>query len=554
MKSPFVIPKFAVVIVGVIFVAVVSLWLFSGIYSSYLTKGGVKNNPQAIAFIPKQSPLMVSLLVNPDKLGGITNLLPSNDEQKRVLKAIEQFRTKLLSQAQIDSVEDLRDWLGDEITFAVTSLDYDHNIDNGIKAGYLLVAKNKSPQLAKEFLQTYYGKQAVSNTAQLIFEDYKGVNLVYQTPTVADTQIKQVAAAVVADFVLFANDLQVLKEAINNAQAIDLNLAHDLAYEKAMASLPKTKISVAYLNLPNTSAWINNQPSLVTPDVNESLALSLTVNPKGLVTHTALYSGNEEENQLPNLTQPSQTLAYIPDNSILSISGVNLETFWQQIKAGLGNNNPFPPLIYQIIHPLEQSLQIDFGEDIFSQVKKEYGLSLSINDITQELDWLFVTEKQEELLTDILDNIAKDKGLSVGKLSLGNDNITAWTQLITTSENNFSRLEAQVKGVHTENDSYEILTNSVNVLSKTLSNAEQNLLQSNNFQSTIKYLPANNDGYLYLKWQPLQPYLLKKFPVIKIVELGFKPLFDNLQSLTITSEGVENGVKKGTIFLNFSQN
>lgn len=554
MKSPFVIPKFAVVIVGVIFVAVVSLWLFSGIYSSYLTKGGVKNNPQAIAFIPKQSPLMVSLLVNPDKLGGITNLLPSNDEQKRVLKAIEQFRTKLLSQAQIDSVEDLRDWLGDEITFAVTSLDYDHNIDNGIKAGYLLVAKNKSPQLAKEFLQTYYGKQAVSNTAQLIFEDYKGVNLVYQTPTVADTQIKQVAAAVVADFVLFANDLQVLKEAINNAQAIDLNLAHDLAYEKAMASLPKTKISVAYLNLPTTSAWINNQPSLVTPDVNESLALSLTVNPKGLVTHTALYSGNEEENQLPNLTQPSQTLAYIPDNSILSISGVNLETFWQQIKAGLGNNNPFPPLIYQIIHPLEQSLQIDFGEDIFSQVKKEYGLSLSINDITQELDWLFVTEKQEELLTDILDNIAKDKGLSVGKLSLGNDNITAWTQLITTSENNFSRLEAQVKGVHTENDSYEILTNSVNVLSKTLSNAEQNLLQSNNFQSTIKYLPANNDGYLYLKWQPLQPYLLKKFPVIKIVELGFKPLFDNLQSLTITSEGVENGVKKGTIFLNFSQN
>lgn len=554
MKSPFVIPKFAVVIVGVIFVAVVSLWLFSGIYSSYLTKGGVKNNPQAIAFIPKQSPLMVSLLVNPDKLGGITNLLPSNDEQKRVLKAIEQFRTKLLSQAQIDSVEDLRDWLGDEITFAVTSLDYDHNIDNGIKAGYLLVAKNKSPQLAREFLQTYYGKQAVSNKAQLIFEDYKGVNLVYQSPTVADTQIKQVAAAVVADFVLFANDLQVLKEAINNAQAIDLNLAHDLAYEKAMASLPKTKISVAYLNLPTTSAWINNQPSLVTPDVNESLALSLTVNSKGLVTHTALYSGNEEENQLPNLTQPSQTLAYIPDNSILSISGVNLETFWQQIKAELGNNNPFPPLIYQIIHPLEQSLQIDFGEDIFSQVKKEYGLSLSINDITQELDWLFVTEKQEELLTNKLDNIAKDKGLSVGKLSLGNDNITAWTQLITTSENNFSRLEAQVKGVHTENDSYEILTNSVNVLSKTLSNAEQNLLQSNNFQSTIKYLPANNDGYLYLKWQPLQPYLLKKFPVIKIVELGFKPLFDNLQSLTITSEGIENGVKKGTIFLNFSQN
>jgi hypothetical protein len=552
MKSRSIVPKIAIVVVGVIFVAIFSLWLFSGIYSNYTTKGGVKNNPQGVVFIPKQSPLMVSLLINPDKLGTIANLLPSNGEQKRVLKAIEQLRTKLLSQAQVDSVEDLRDWLGDEITLAVTSLDYDHNIDNGVKPGYLLVAKNKSPQLAREFLQTYYGKQALSNTAELIFEQYKGVNLVYQRPTVAGTEIKQVAAAVVADFVLFANDLQVLKEAINNAQAVDLNLAHDLAYQKAIASLTDKKVSLAYLNLPTTSAWITNQGEIATPYINESLTLSLALNPQGLVIHSALFGVSEEENQPPSLAAPPQTLAYIPDNSILSIGGVNLQGFWRQIKAGLDNNNPLPQLIYQSIHPLEESLKLDFAEDIFPQLTGEYGLSLSIDEITKELDWLFVTEKQEELLTDKLDNIAKDRGLSVGKLPLENNTITAWTQLIATSENNFSRLEAQVKGVHTQKDSYEILTNSVNILSNALSNPEKNLLQSKDFQSIIQALPNNNDGYLSLKWQLAEPYLIKKFPVIKILELGFKPLFDNLQSLTVTSEGVENGVRRGTIFFNLS--
>lgn len=551
MKSRFVVPKI-VIVIGVIFAALVSLWLFSGKYSNYITKGGVKNNPQGVAFIPKQSPLMVSLLINPDKLGAIAHLLPSNGEQKRVLKAIEQLRTKLLSQAQVDSVEDLRDWLGDEITLAVTSLDYDHNIDNGVKPGYLLVAKNKSPELAKEFLQTYYQKQAVSNTAELIFEQYKGVNLVYQRPTVADSEIQQVAAAVVADFVLFANDLQVLKEAINNAQAVDLNLAHDQAYQKAIASLSDKKVSIAYLNLPTTSAWITNQGEIATPSINESLTLSLALNPQGLVIHSALFGVNDEENQLPSLTTPPQTLAYIPDNSILSIGGVNLQGFWQQIKAGLGNNNPLPQLIYQGIHPLEESLQLDFADDIFPLIMGEYGLSLSIDEISKELDWLFVTEKQEELLTDKLDNIAKDRGLSVGKLPLENNTITAWTQLIATSENNFSRLEAQVKGVHTQKNSYEILTNSVNVLSNALSNPEKNLLQSKNFQSIIRALPTNNDGYLSLKWQLAEPYLIKKFPVIKIVELGFKPLFDNLQSLTFTSEGIENGVRRSTIFFNLS--
>lgn len=551
MKSRLVVPKI-VIVIGVIFVAVFSLWLFSGIYSNYAIKGGVKNNPQGVVFIPKQSPLMVSLLINPDKLSTIANLLPSNGEQKRVLKAIEQLRTKLLSQTQVDSVEDLRNWLGDEITLAVTSLDYDHNIDNGVKPGYLLVAKNKSPELAREFLQTYYGKQALSNTAELIFEQYKGVNLVYQRPTVADTEIKQVAAAVVADFVLFANDLQVLKEAINNAQAVDLNLAHDLAYQKAIASLTDKKVSLAYLNLPTTSAWITNQGEIATPYINESLTLSLALKPQGLVIHSALFGLSEEENQPPSLTKPPQTLAYIPDNSIFSIGGVNLQEFWQQIKAGLDNNNPLPQLIYQSIHPLEECLQLDFGEDIFPQVTGEYGLSLSINEITQELDWLFITEKQEELLTDKLDNIAKDRGLSVGKLPLENNTITAWTQLIATSENNFSRLEAQVKGVHTQKDSYEILTNSVNILSNAFSNPEKNLLQSKDFQSIIQALPTDNDGYLSLKWQLAKPYLIKKFPVIKILELGFKPLFDNLQSLTLTSEGMKNGVRQGTIFFNLS--
>ncbi|BAQ65604.1 DUF3352 domain-containing protein [Geminocystis sp. NIES-3709] len=550
MKSRSSLPKI-VIIVLVILLAVLSLWLSTGRYPNYIAKGGVKNNPQSIVFIPKRSPLMVSLLVNPDKLGVMANLLPSNDEQKRVLKSIKQLRTKLLIQAQVDSSEDLQTWLGEEITLAVTSLDYDHDRDNGIKPGYLLVVKNKSSELAREFLQTYYGKQAVSNNAQLILDEYKGVKLVYQKPLTPDVNIKQIAAAVVGDFVLFANDIQVLKESINNSQAVDLNLAHDLAYQKAIESLPKEKVSIAYLNLPSTSAWITNQGEVTTSYDNQSLTVSLSLNPQGLVTHTALSGITEEKNQTPKLTTPPQTLAYIPDDSIFSVAGFDLQGFWQEIIAELDNNNPLPQLLYQGIHPLEESLNVNFAEDIFPQVTGEYGLSLSINEKTKQLDWLFINQNS---LTDTykLDNLAKERGLSVGTLPLNNNTITAWTKLITTSDNNFSRLEAEVKGVHTKKESYEILTNSVNVLNGILTNPTSNLLESPQFRSSIKALPTENDGYLYLQWQPLKPYLVQKFPIVKIAELGFKPLFDNLQSLTIVSEGVESGVRKGTIFFNLS--
>lgn len=84
---------------------------------------------------------MVSLLINPDKLSSLAQLLPNNGEQKRVVRAMEQLRSNLLTSARVDSPEDIKSWLGDEITLAVTSLDYDYSPENGIQPGYLLAVK-----------------------------------------------------------------------------------------------------------------------------------------------------------------------------------------------------------------------------------------------------------------------------------------------------------------------------------------------------------------------------------------------------------------------------
>ncbi|AFZ54935.1 DUF3352 domain-containing protein [Cyanobacterium aponinum UTEX 3221] len=547
MKTRSTTPKVILAIMGVILLVFISYCLIAS-NSSYLKTGGVKKNPEGVVFIPKKSPLMVSLLINPDKLSSLAQLLPNNGEQKRVVRAMEQLRSNLLTSARVDSPEDIKSWLGDEITLAVTSLDYDYSPENGIQPGYLLAVKNKSPELAKEFLQTYYSREIVSNEVELILEDYQGVNIVYQHPLTDDSPVKQVAAAVVADFVLFANDLPVLKDAINNAQAVDLNLAHDLDYQSAIASLPQKKVSIVYGNLPLTSAWITNQSTIANPDIYQSLTLSLALNPQGLITHTALSGVNTEKNQAPSLTSPPQTLNYIPEDSILTIAGINLTKLGENISNGITNHNPLAEIIYQGIHPLELKTELDFNEEIFSSVSGEYALSLSKNTINNSLEWLFINQKQENSLAKTLDNIAQNRGLSVGQLPLENTTMTAWTKLVTTSENNFSRLQAEVKGVHSETSNEEIITNSVNLLSKVFSTPFESLLQSSDFQESIKALPQANNGYLFIRWQDLAPYLRNRFPIIKIAELAFKPLFDNLESVTITTEGTQDGISYSTSF------
>ncbi|WP_069791066.1 DUF3352 domain-containing protein [Cyanobacterium sp. IPPAS B-1200] len=542
--------KLILVLGAIALIATISIITVNQKFNNYLAKGGVTNNPEGTIFVSRQSPLMVSLLVNPEKLSTISGVLPLKTEQKKVFQAVEQLRTKLLNKVQVDDVQELKNWLGDEITLAVTSLDLDHNRENGAQPGYLLVVKNKDSQLAREFLQNYYAKQAVSTEAKLIFDDYQGVNIVYQKPTQDNPNIKQVAAAVVADYVLFANDLSVLTEAINNAQAINLNLEHYEPYQRAIATITKPRVSLAYINIPSASAWITNQPLFEEDFIEQTLTLSLAVNEQGLIASTALSGVEGEENQAPSLETPPSALNYIPQNSIFAASGINLDQFWQQISDGLKTNSPLQQIINQSLNPLQQSSGLNFGEDIFPHVKGEYALSLSIDEMTKQLNWLFVNDTQTDSLSDNLDEIAKSRGLSVGDLPLADNTITAWTKLVTTSENSFAKLEAQLKGVHADIAPYEVVTNSVDVLSDILANPSQNLLQNSEFQSTIKALPSENNGYLYVQWQDLEPYLNRQFPIVRVMELGFKPLFDNLQSLTITSEGSQNGVRQATVFLN----
>lgn len=83
-----------------------------------------------------------------------------------------------------------------------------------------------------------------------------------------------------------------------------------------------------------------------------------------------------------------------------------------------------------------------------------------------------------------------------------------------------------------------------------LSQNKQTIIDSRKFQQAISALPTDNDGYFYIDWNEIQPELEQKLPIIKVAEFAVKPLFKNLRSLTISSQGSENDVRRATVFLN----
>ncbi|MBD1898757.1 DUF3352 domain-containing protein [Trichocoleus sp. DQ-A3] len=552
-----------------------------------LLGGGEVTNPSATIFVPKKAPVMVSLLVNPDRLEGLRQAVARPANRKRSRAELNQFKQSLLANTDLDYRRDIQPWLGDEITLALTSLDIDRTRDNGEQRGLLLAVTTKNPQRSREFVDLFWHKQANVET-DLVFETYKGVKLIYKNQdSVVKTQDavnkgfynrdrsalpkdainrasaqNSVATAVVGDrFVLFANNPRVLKEAINNVQAPNLSLSDSTSYQRAIESISQPKIGLTYVNLPALAKLLGNNSQMEIDPTYESLAIAISPKTQGLLAETALLAatGQEIPSTTPSLSQPVGALQYLPEKIAIAASGSNLEQLWTQLTSGLDSDDSLVQLIDQPIANLQARWGIDLKQDIFSWVQGEYALGMLPRADRKDSDWIFVAEKsattKAEAAIDRLDAVAKQQGLSVSSFTLENQPISAWTQLTTTADKNQGedqdsvKLEAQVKGVHASIGKYEIFTTSIEAMNQAIKAPDNSLVKSDRFQANITSLPQPNNGYLYLDWASSQAFLERQLPIVRVVELVAKPLFNELNSLAFSSYGSDDGVRRSKVFL-----
>lgn len=540
------LPLLVAGIITLLLIAVAGFYSFSG--KNPVSLVIQKSQPNAAIFVSKSSPAMVSLLVNPDALQTI-----------KPKGAFSQLKNRLLAKSNIDYQNDIKPWLSDEITLAVTTIDIDRDPDNGLQTGYLMAIATAKPQKSREFLELLFSNRAFSG-ANLEVERYKGVKVIHDNPEyLSQSKIQNsLAGAVVNNFVLLANHPQVIKAAINNLQAPDLNLISSPEYQKSTQQIPKNAVAVTFLNLPLVAKW---QGLELAESTYNSQIFSLVLNSQGLLAESTFLTTSELVTSSLALSQPVEALQYIPESTTLAIAGTNfsnlgnsnLAKLWQQGTATIygnsedGNSRLLKPLV-----DIQKSLGLNFNQDIFNWVKGEYALALLPNSKNSTSHWLFVVQKTPELAEMIarLDNIASTKSFNVSSVTLDEQEVFAWTQVTATSENNTSiNVDTKIKGVHTTLDNYEVFSSDLKTLNAALSKKQKSLLENPQFKNAITVIPQPNQGYIYLDWENSQDILKRQLPLLKFVEVLGKPLFNNLKSLTVSSYSSEPGRLKGGVFL-----
>lgn len=502
------------------------------------------SHPGASMFVSRTSPAMISLLVNPQELQSL---------DREFTQAIAKLLAKNIT-------NDIQSWLGKEISLVVTTGDLDRNPDNGMQPGYLMILETEDPTESREFIKLLFSQRALLGKT-LEVAKYNGTKLVYDLPSenkLISSQFSgfeinsSLAGAVVGKYVLFANDIKVLKESINNVQAPNLNLVSSPKYQKAIQELPKNALALGYFNLPYLARWQNLEFPETSSSANyDSQLLSLVLNPDGLLVETGFFNPSPVPNQASR-ARLNNAVNYLPESVGLAIIGANLQEessinkLWQQATTTIyGSPTIGTRRLLPHLWEIQEQLGITLANDIFSWIDGEYALGIfpSLEDNTH---WTFIVENSPSLIQGIahLNTVAVKQGFNVSSFPLNDQTIFAWTKLKFLNK----VVDAQIIGLHTTVDNYEIFASDILTMEKILTHQENPLTQNRQFKTAAGHRSQTNQGYVYMDWQKSQRFLESQQPLVPLGELFAQPLFKNLRSLTINNYGQNPGMWKGGVF------
>jgi Protein of unknown function (DUF3352) len=533
--------------IGVIAASIVGISAYGWISahrSLLLLQRTVITPPATARFVAKTAPAVISFVANLDDLANLARLATPTPQRQPTNRAIGQLQQQISDRLHLNYQREIAPWLGEDLTVAMTELDYDLLPQNGAQPGYLAVLSSRNPQVSHQKIQAWWDKQATQQ--RLKFQSYQGVKIGYN-------RRDRLASAIVDDkYVLFANHPRGLRTAIDNFATSDRNLLENPDYQAVLAANNHHKIGVGYARLPKLARWLGREAG----EKYAFAGINLGVDRQGLISDLSLYPHPTQSlADLPPITVPTgliSTLQYLPRQSTIAIAGTDLRQWRQQFTTIFPPTQQLDREIDRTLTTLDRQIGVDLDRDIFNWTTGEYALAAIPNPNRHTTDWVFVVERTQPTQVDAaiahFDELAHLAGYNVGSIPFPDRQIIGWTKLITATTTDTPELIAKVAGVHTTiADKYTIFASSIAAMDSTLKAIDRrSIFDSDRYHQAEPLITATATGYLYGNWQTIEPLLPKQLRDRSVVNLVSKSLLSGLPNLSI-SHYLEAGIRRITL-------
>ncbi len=516
-----------------------------------------RDQPKTMAFIPGRTLALGSLLVDATDWEAAQIAAVPFTQQRSLRRRLGGLKRQL-RRFGIRYNQDIRPWIGSEVTAALVSLDEDRNAENGSQPGYLVAIATDDPQSSREFLQRLWRGRTAQTTRQA------GIEITYAgTAEKADPAPAALATAHIGrQLVLIASHLSVLQDAISSAQSPSLRVQSRQRYSAAIAQLPPEGIGFVLADLPQLRSWSPALSDLIRLRITDSdwarhdtllaavtqadndLALQLwltSLEARSLGTQppaTSESSPSNDPDEAPPAPVDRALAAWLPSSSAAAILDRDLSVRWSDLIAG--DPSPAAAAALEAIAPLDlEALGLDIQDirdRVVPWVRDSYGIA-KLPRPDAKRDWLFVTPtspKAEDGLRD-LDAQAQAQGLTVGTIPYRQHPLTVWTKLSVgvppnEADGDIPRLIAEVKGAHAVVDNTVLVATSVGAIARALQTTE-----TDGISRAIAALGPSPNGYLHLDWSTVRTLAQPSRPT-KGFDL-FEGLDGIVESTTLTRYG-----------------
>jgi len=539
-----------------------------------ITQGG-QTYPQAAQFIPRQSPLMASLLARPDRLWQLRQLLTPANQRFQVRQEWQSLQQSLENLVGWDYDTDVRPWLDDEATLAITAADLDYDASNGLQPGYLVVLSCRDADAAREALHRLWQQRATQRN--LRFETVSGLSLISDQALMsigrspvsgfsADLPLETLATTIVGDrYVLLANDARVLRQAIATYLAPDVSWVKAVPYQEAITALPDNRVGWLVANIPQLLAWLGDADAVTAQPIRpvgqqtdlafvsfQALADGLLGN--AAIATTPLSSVNSEAiaPTPPTSSQLAESLALVPDTALLVTAGTQLSQQLQSLRDNIGGYSVAQGALNALLSSWAFTPEV-VSPELATALPGNYALALLSGD---RPDWALITEASASDFAAI-DDFATAQGLTVNQLTYNDQPLTTWTRLtLNRTDNNAPlQLATQVIAAHTAVNNYEVLSTSLGGLQQVLQQVHQGpLADKTTLMDSIEQLPELGPEWVYVDWPTLLPSLQQRFPWLLAIEAATQPFSQHLGPILISSQPSASALQMGTVAIQLREN
>jgi hypothetical protein len=336
--------------------------------------------PAGAKLVPQDALAAVTISTDPEQWQQLREF-GTPESQAAFNKQLATLRDKFLTANGYNYQQDIQPWLGKDVMIAyltsepptattnpttptpsaTQSMAMILPIENPVKAQQLL-DKSKSPKAGKFVERTYKDIQ---------IRETQGASSQYVSTTVLGRSL------------VVTTDRKATERVIDTYKGAP-SLAATPGYTQALGQIQVSQpFAQVYLNVPvaaakaaATSARSLSPENLAQLQQKQGIATTVTIEPEGMRFKGISWLKPDSQQILVVKNNAKSMPKRLPADTLLMMSGGNLQQLWQDYLQGAGSN-PLTPIKPEILRSgLKSTIGLDLEQDLLPWMKGEFSLSL----------------------------------------------------------------------------------------------------------------------------------------------------------------------------------